>query len=80
MSHWLELKIDQIENVSSEKSSNQLDKKLKMKMQVEKHADLVKSIFKTKNSMIFYIDGAKNLKTTDATTVCFFNAETKAKN
>ena len=30
--------------------------------------------------MIFYIDEAKNSKTTDATTVCFFNAEKKAKN
>ena len=28
-------------------------------MQVEKHADLLKSIFKIQNSMIFYIDGAK---------------------
>ena len=30
--------------------------------------------------MIFYIDGAKNSKTADATVVQFFNAETKAKN
>ena len=81
MNHWPELKIDQIQNVSSEKLSNKLDKKkLKIKMQIEKHADLLKSIFKIKNSMIFYIDEAKNSKTTNATTVCFFNAETKAKN
>ena len=28
-------------------------------MQIEKHADLLKSIFRIKNSMIFYIDEAK---------------------
>ena len=32
MCHWFELKIDQIENVSSEKSSNKLNKKFKIKM------------------------------------------------
>ena len=48
-------------------------------MQVEKRADLLKSIFKIKNSIILYIDEAKNSKTTDTTTVQFFNAETKAK-
>ena len=74
------MKIDQIDNVSNEKSSNKLDKKLKIKMHVEKHAELLKSIFKIKNSMIFYTDEAKNSKTTDAITVCFFNAETKARN
>ena len=49
-------------------------------MQVKKHADLMRSILKIKNSMVFYIDGAKNSKTTDAAIVQFFNAETKAKN
>ena len=49
-------------------------------MQVEKHADLLKLVFKIKNSMVFYIDEPKNSKTTDATIVQFFNVETKAKN
>ena len=79
MKHWPELKIDQIENLSIENSSNKLDKKLKIKMQVEKHADLLKSIFKINNSMIFYIDKAKNSKTTDVAIVQFFNAKTKLK-
>ena len=49
-------------------------------MQVKKHADLLKSIFKIKSWMIFYIDEAKNSKTTDAAIVQFFNTETKSKN
>ena len=80
MKHWLELEINSIENLSIENSSNKLVKNLKIKIQVEKHAHLVKSIFKIKNSMVFYIDGANNSKTTDAAIVQFFNAETKAKN
>ena len=80
MKHWPELKIDQIENLSIENSSNKLDKKLKIKMQVEKHADLLKSIFKIKSSMVLYTDGAKNSETTGAAIVQFFNAETKSKN
>ena len=32
MKHWPELKIDQIENLSIENSSNKLDKKMKIKM------------------------------------------------
>ena len=80
MNHWLELFIDQIENLSMKNSSNKVEKKLKIKMQVEKHEEILKSIFSIKNSMIFYTDGANNSKTTDAATVQFFNAETKAKN
>ena len=49
-------------------------------MQIENHANLLKSIFKIKNSMIFYTDDANNSKTTDAAMMRFFNAETKAKN
>ena len=49
-------------------------------MQVKKHVGLLKSIFKIKNSMIFYIDAAKNGKTTGAAIVQFFNTETKSKN
>ena len=41
-------------------SSNKANKKLKIKTQIENYADLLKSIFKKKNSMIFYIDEAKN--------------------
>ena len=74
------MKIDQIENLSVENSLNKLDKKLKIKIQVEEHADLLKSIFKIKNSMVFYTDGAKNSETTGAAIVQFFNAETKSKN
>ena len=48
-------------------------------MEIEKNADLLKSIFKTKNSMILYIDEAENSKTSNAATVQFFNAETKGK-
>ena len=59
---------------------NKLDKKLKTKIQVENHANLLKSIFKIKNSMVFYTDGAKNSETTGAAIVRFFNAETKAEN
>ena len=73
------MKIVRIENRSMENSSNKLNKILKIKMQDEKHVDLLKSIFKTKNSMILYIDEAKSSKTTDAATVQFFKAETKAK-
>ena len=49
-------------------------------MQIENHVNLLKSIFKIKNSMTFYTDDAKNLKTIDATIVRFFNVETKTKN
>ena len=49
-------------------------------MQIENHANLLKSIFKIKNSMIFYTDDAKNSKTTDAAMMRFFNAETKVEN
>ena len=83
--HWLELKIDRVEhlavkNSSIENSSNKLDRKLKTKLQLENHANLLKSIFKIENSMIFYTDDAKNSKTTDATMMRFFNVETKAEN
>ena len=73
------MKIDRIENRSIENSSNKLNKKLKIKLQIEKHIDFLKSILKTKNSMILLIDEAKNQKIIDAATVQFFNAETKAK-
>ena len=49
-------------------------------MQIENHANLLKSIFKIKNSMSFYTDDAKNSKTTDAAMMRFFNAETIAEN
>ena len=82
---WFELKIDRVENLSIEdssieNSSNKLDKKLKTKIQIEKYANLLKSIFKIKNSMIFYTDNAKNSKTTNAAILRFFNVKTKAKN
>ena len=48
-------------------------------MQIEKHAKLLKSIFKIKNSMVFYTDEAKNSETTGAATVRFFNVETSKK-
>ena len=85
MKHWLELKIDWvknlvIENLSIQNSLNKLDKKLKTKLQIENHANLLKLIFKIKNSMIFYTDNAKNSKTKDATMMRFFNVETKAEN
>ena len=73
------MKIDRIVNFSIENSSKKLNKKLKIKIQIDKHVDLLKSIFKINNSMIFYIDEAKNSKTTNVATVQFFNAETKAK-
>ena len=59
---------------------NKLGKKLKTKIEVENHANLLKSIFKIKNSMVFYTNGAKNSEITGAAIVRFFNAETKAKN
>ena len=68
-----------IENSSIENSSNKLDKKLKTEKQIENHGNLLKTIFKIKNSMIFYTDGAKNSNTTDVAMVQFFNVETKAK-
>ena len=80
MNHWPELKNNQIENSSMENSSNKADKKLRIKTQIENHADLLKSIFKKKNSMIFYIDEAKNTETTDAEMILYFNAERKAEN
>ena len=63
-----------------ENSSNKIDKKLKIKMQIENHANLLKSIFKIKNSMMFYTDKAKNSKTTNAATRRFFNVKTEATN
>ena len=84
MKHWLELKIDRVDNFSIESSietsSNNLDKKLKTKIQIENHANLLKLILKIKNSMVFYTDGAKNLVTTGATMIRLFNGETKAEN
>ena len=64
------MKIDRIENISIENSSienssNILNKKLKTKKQIENYANLLKTIFKIKNSMIFYTDNAKNSNTTD---------------
>ena len=35
-----------------------------MKIQIKNHTNLLKSIFKMKNLMIFYIDDAKDFKTT----------------
>ena len=40
-------------------------------MQIENHANLLKLIFKIKNSMVFYIDGTKKARTTDAATIRF---------
>ena len=85
MKHWPELKINQIEilsieNLSIENSSNKLETKLKIKMWVKNHANLLKSIFIIKNSMVFYTDGAKNSKTIGAAMVRFSNADTKAEN
>ena len=37
-------------------------------------------MFKTKNSMIFYTNNAKNSKRTNVAIMRFFNVETKAKN
>ena len=48
-------------------------------MQIENYANLLKSIFKIRNSMIFYTDNAKMFETTDVAMMRFFNAETKAK-
>ena len=65
MKHWPKLKIDRIENLSIENlsienSSNKLGEKLKTKMQVKNHSNLLKSISKIKNSIVFYTDSAKN--------------------
>ena len=79
INYWLELKIDQIENLSIENLSNKLDKKLKIKMQVEKHADLLKSIFKIKNSMIFYTDEAKKFKNDECCNSVVFQCWNKSK-
>ena len=83
MKDWLELKIAQIENLSIENSSignssNKLDKKLKTKRKLENHANLLKTIFKIRNLMVFYTDDAKILNTTGAAMVQFFDVETKA--
>ena len=51
---------------------------MKIKMQIENHANLLKSIFKIKNSMMFYTNETKNSKTIDLATMRFFNVETKA--
>ena len=48
-------------------------------MVIESHADLLKSIFKVKNSMIFHIDEGKNSKITETAIVQFVNVETKTK-
>ena len=85
MEHSPELKIDRIENLwiensSIKNSSNKSGKKLKTKIQIVNYVNLLKSIFKVNNSMIFYTDDAKNSKTIDAAMMRFFNAETKAKN
>ena len=45
MKHWPELKIDQMKNLSIEKSSNKIEKKLGIKMQIENYTNLLKSIF-----------------------------------
>ena len=68
-----------IKNLSIENSSNNLEKKSNTKNQIKNHADLLKSIFKIKNSMIFYTDDAKNSKITDVVMIQFINVETKAK-
>ena len=49
-------------------------------MHVENYANLLKSIFKIKNSIVFYTDNAKKSKTIDATMMRYFNTGTKAKN
>ena len=49
-------------------------------MQIENYANLLKSIFKIKNSMVFYTDGARNSETIGAATVRFFNVNTEAIN
>ena len=54
--------------------SNELDKKSIKKMQIENFANLLKSIFRIKNSMIFYIDEAMNSKITKVAIIRFFNA------
>ena len=77
--HWFEVKIDQVENLSIENSSNKINKKLKIKMQIKNHANLLKWIFKIKNSMMFYTDEIKHSKTTEIATMQFCN-ETKATN
>ena len=49
-------------------------------MQIENHANLLKSIFKIKDSTMFYIDKTKNSKTTNVATMRFFNLKTEATN
>ena len=49
-------------------------------MQIENYVTLLKSIFKIKNSMMFYTDEIKNSKTTEIATMRFFNVETEATN
>ena len=61
-------------------SSNKADRKSRIKTQVENYADLLKSIFKKKNSMIFYIDKTKNTKTTNVEMILYFNFEIKVEN
>ena len=53
---------------------------MKIKIQIKNYANLLTSIFKIKNSMVFYIDEAKNFKTTNVAMMQFFNVETKATN
>ena len=69
MNYWSKSKIESIKS-----SSNKVDKKWIKKMQIENYGNLLKSIFKIKNSMIFYIDEAKNSKITEVAIVRFFNA------
>ena len=60
-------------------SSNELEKKSIKRLQVENHAKLLKSIFKIKNSMVFYTDEVKNEDTTKVAIVLFFNVKTETK-
>ena len=80
MNHWPELKNNQIESLSMKNLSNKIDKKSRIKTQVKNYADLLKSIFKKKNSIIFYIDEAKTTKTTGTEMILYFNVEIKAEN
>ena len=47
---------------------------------MKNYANLLKSIFKIKNPMIFYTDNVKNAQTVNAAMTRFFNVKTKAKN
>ena len=69
-----------IENLSIGNSSNKINKKLKIEMQIEDHVNLLKSIFKIKSLIMFNTDEVKNLKTTNVVTMRFFNVEKEATN